>query len=130
MHVLASTDDLRLRRVLVVEDEYLIARALAEGLSQRGVIVVGPASDLTTALALADAEPLDAAILDINLDGQSVYPLADTLLQAEVPFGFATGYDLVVIPEQYRAVPFWQKPCTVEALAGALRAMIRNQAAG
>ena len=109
------------RRALVVEDEYLIAHDLADDLRSLGADVVGPLSSVTKALAAIDAQAeLDGAILDINLQGEMVFPVADRLLERSIPFLFATGYDSEIIPERYADVPRCEKPVTGLRLTQAL----------
>src|SRR5436853_6439021 len=90
--------ELRGRRFLVVEDEYVIAADLAASLEALGVEVVGPASSVAEALALLenDREPLDGAVLDINLGSERAYPVADVLRDLGIPYVFTTGYDAAV----------------------------------
>lgn len=107
-------------RVLVVEDEYMLADALADGLTALGVQVVGPVGGLEEALALAAESELDGAILDINLGGETVFPLADALVARGVPYVFATGYGRDSIPEPYRGAPILSKPVDVAALKSLL----------
>src|SRR5690606_40064815 len=78
-------------RVLIVEDAVLLALELETALSEAGAEVVGPAYELEEALALLD-RPIDAAVLDANLNGRSVSPVAEALAARKVPFVFATGY--------------------------------------
>jgi CheY-like chemotaxis protein len=114
-------------RVLIVEDEYLIATDLASHLTDIGVNVVGPVPSCAEALRLiSDAGRLDAAILDINLGSTTVYPVADVLTHAGVPFVFATGYDDLVMPPMYEDVPRHQKPVDHAALAEGLRLRIEG----
>lgn len=108
-------------RVLIVEDEYFIAEDLARGFRKAGVEIVGPVASLADAIALAELDQLDGAVLDINLSGEMIYPLADTLMEQAVPIVFVTGYDAFAIPERYGAIPRCQKPFdasrVIEALA-------------
>jgi CheY-like chemotaxis protein len=109
---------LRGRRLLVVEDEYLIAADLALALDDGGAEVVGPAGSVEDALELIAAQsPLDAAVLDINLGNERAYPIADALRERGVPFIFATGYDPWIIPQAYRDVPRCNKPVDLRVLA-------------
>jgi CheY-like chemotaxis protein len=105
-------DDMHELRVLVVEDDYVIALDLATALLELGVQVIGPVSTTDEALQLVRerSEELDAAILDINLGSHTVYPVADALRERAVPFVFATGYDGWSIPETYRDVARCSKP--------------------
>jgi len=110
---------LRGRRLLVVEDDYLIAVDLARDLARRGAEVVGPAGSVRDALALVEAEGdrLDGAVLDINVRDGRVYPVADALAARGVPFVFLTGYDARVIPDAYAGVPRCEKPVSSALLS-------------
>lgn len=92
------------RCVLVVEDEYFIADAMQRGLRKAGARVVGPAASVAEALALLQAEPVDGAVLDLNLDNEKTFPVADALEARGIPFLFATGYNLADIPPDWRHV--------------------------
>jgi CheY-like chemotaxis protein len=99
------------RRVLVVEDEYVLAQDLREELERVGAQVMGPVATVADALALLGSGPAPyMAILDINLGGEMVYPVADALRDRDIPFIFATGYDAADIPEAYGNVPRAEKP--------------------
>jgi ActR/RegA family two-component response regulator len=115
-------DALRGRRLLVIEDDYLIAAALERALEDRGAEVVGPAGSVEGALRLVEAEGdrLDGAVLDINLRDERVYPVADALAARGVPFVFLTGYDAQVIPDTYAGVPRSEKPVSTALLARTL----------
>lgn len=113
-------------RVLIVEDEYFLADDMAHAIQALGLHVVGPVPTIAEALAIVADEPVDAAVLDINLKGELVYPVADALREQGVPFVFATGYDAAAVPEAYRDVPRWEKPFTPEDLAKALPAIVQN----
>lgn len=106
------------KRLLVVEDEYLVAVELVDLLKAAGAEVVGPAGTLEDALDLVErtGHRLDGAVLDINLRDKRVYPVADALSACGVPFVFATGYDLSTVPESYAAVPRCGKPVDQEQL--------------
>ena len=96
--------------VLVVEDEYLLASALEVVLKTAGARVVGPAARVSTALELiASGEPLDCALLDIRLDGEPVFPVAEALLARGVRFAFLTGYERTALPPAYQAAPYLSK---------------------
>ena len=98
------------RRVLLVEDEMLVVWLLEDMLADLGCTVVGPASNINQALAMIDAEAIDVAVLDVNLNGQMSYPVADALAARGVPFVFSTGYDKDTLLDGYRSFPVLQKP--------------------
>jgi CheY-like chemotaxis protein len=99
-------------RILVVEDEYLIAIELADWLQDAGAEVVGPVGTVSQAMSfIADpAGKLAAATLDINLGGARDFPVADALRAKGIPFVFCTGYDLQRIPQAYRQEQCLEKP--------------------
>jgi DNA-binding NtrC family response regulator len=94
----------------LVEDEMLVAWLLEDMLADLGCAVVGPASSVNQALAMIDVEAIDAAVLDVNLNGQMSYPIADALAARGVPFVFSTGYDKDTLLDGYRTFPVLQKP--------------------
>jgi DNA-binding NarL/FixJ family response regulator len=104
---------LRGKRILVVEDEPLVSMALVDELEQAEVDVVGPAASLEGALDLIDGSPIDAAILDIELQQKLIYPAADLLAKRGVPFILTTGHDADVLPQKYARVPRSLKPAPV-----------------
>lgn len=109
------------RRILVAEDETLVALALKGILSTCGAVVIGPAAKTDDAAALADDPALDCAILDINLNGRLVYEVAERLRARGVPMIFATGYSgLDALPEPLQDVPVVIKPYDLSQLAVAL----------
>ena len=97
-------------RVLFVEDEPLVAMMIEDMLIDLGVEVVGPASRVDQALALAREADMEAAVLDINVGGQSTYEVADVLRKRGVPVIFATGYGSSALPERFRGTPTLHKP--------------------
>lgn len=109
------------RKILVVEDDYMIASDLADALRDAGAEVIGPAPSIEAALRLVRAAPeMDAALLDVNLRGEMAFPVADALERRGVPFVFATGYDRAVIPARYAHVTRCEKPVHLAGLARAL----------
>ncbi len=107
----------RRRRVLVVEDEALIAMDVEAALRQAGYDVVGPLSRLAQAVGAAGAEAgLDAAVLDVNLGGERIFPAADVLAARGVPFVFLTGYGREVLPDRFRDRPAARKPYSARVL--------------
>lgn len=113
-------------RVLIVEDAVLLALELETGLSDAGAAVVGPAYELEEALALLD-QPIDAAVLDANLNGHSVTPVAEVLSKRGVPFVFATGYgETGGAPGGFDA-PVIRKPYDVTQVAAAVAELLANR---
>ena len=120
-----SGSDLALsgRVILVVEDEYLVARSLCRLFKTLGATIVGPASTVEQALGLvAMTQKIDFSLIDINLRGAAAFPIADALLARGVPFAFTTGYEDTILPERYRDVTVLQKPFSATALSKALPA--------
>ena len=108
-------------RLLVVEDDYFLADEMARALSARGAEVVGPVGGVDDALDLIGSEvPLHGAVLDLNLQGEQAYPVADLLAERNVPFVFATGYDASAIPARFAGVKRYEKPVDAAGLARAL----------
>ncbi|KQQ80710.1 response regulator [Aureimonas sp. Leaf324] len=99
------------QRVLIVEDEYFAAEAMTAAVRSGGGEVVGPVASVEDALKLLEGgEHLDAAILDVNLAGDKVFPVAHALRLHAVPIVFVTGYDDWIIPQEYDDVPVFRKP--------------------
>lgn len=97
-------------RVLVVEDEALIAMLVEDALIEAGADVLGPAATVEEALEYFSGAAPAAAVLDINLAGQVSTPVADRLVEMEIPFVVATGYDAAGLPERHRGAPVLSKP--------------------
>ena len=108
-----ASKEQRLRglRVLVVEDEFLVSVALEDDLREAGPSLLGPFSALPAVLAGAAAQAFDLALLDINLSGIMVYPLADILLARHVPFLFLSGYTVADLPSRFATQRRLSKPC-------------------
>lgn len=115
---------LRDQRILIVEDEYLLGIALLDSLEGAGATVIGPIGSIPDALHVLESCELDCAVLDINLNGTQVYPVADALRQQGVPFVFTSGYDAQFLPERFDGNPLVTKPCDDEVLCGAIEALI------
>lgn len=98
------------KRILVIEDEYFIASALGRALRTAEAVVVGPAADVSSGLSLLDGEAVDAAVLEVDLEGTTSYAIAERLAERAVPYMFLTGYDPGSLPETYRDVPRLPKP--------------------
>jgi CheY-like chemotaxis protein len=103
-------------RVMIVEDEALVAMALREALDELGFSVIGPFNRISEAMIALRNNRIDAAVLDVNLGGELIYPLADVLVADRVPFVFITGYGAEEIEPRYAHVPVLQKPIEAEAL--------------
>ena len=104
-------------RVLIVEDEALIALHLQTDLENHGHCVVGPAYNLPEGLDLAQNDCIDVALLDVRLGGELSVPIADRLLARGIPLAFATGYsDTGLVPEHLRGIPRLNKPYRLDAV--------------
>jgi CheY-like chemotaxis protein len=112
------------KRVLVVEDEYLIRMLLEDMLADLGYGVAAAVGTVAEASALAASGDFNAAILDVNLDGQEIFPVADILAGRSLPFVFVTGYGERSLPDRYRDRPALQKPFQVEQLSTTLATML------
>lgn len=109
---------LKNNKILVVEDESLVAMEIANFLGSLGFDVVGPCSTLSDALRMTEKHDFDGAILDINLAGDLVYPLADILVKRRKPFVFVTGYRAESVEQRFIKIPVLQKPIDRGLLAG------------
>lgn len=112
------------RRILVVEDEVMVAWALEDMLANLGYSVVGPAARVDEALSLIENGSVDAAVLDINLNGEKSYPVADALVARGVPFIFSTGYNKTSVHKDYAEYTTLQKPLEGSTLEKALAALL------
>jgi CheY-like chemotaxis protein len=107
--------------ILVVEDEFFVAYDIASALTASGAEVIGPAGSLEQATTLFhETTPVHGAILDVNVLGKMIFPLADELAERGVPFVFTTGYDRETIPERHRGVTRIEKPALPEKVMNAL----------
>lgn len=114
------------KRVLVVEDEALIAAMVEDMLVELGATVVGPASSIDQALELVHSDDIDAAVLDVNIRSERVDPIAEILRLRSVPIVFATGYGSSTRGMNYS--PAIEKPYTLEKLADALKTALLTAA--
>jgi DNA-binding response OmpR family regulator len=110
------------RRILVVEDEYLLASALAEWLELMDMSVVGPAASIADALSLIARENIDFAIVDVNLRGTMSFPVAEALAARGVPFVFASGYGDASLLERFPGAVTCRKPYDLRQLEAAILA--------
>ncbi|WP_371416303.1 response regulator [Rubellimicrobium sp. CFH 75288] len=116
------------KRILVVEDEVIVAMLIEDILSDAGAAVVGPVGRVAEALNLATAERLDAAILDVNLAGETTAPVAEALRARGVPFAFATGYGASGLPAGFEEAALVQKPFQERDLGEALVRLVTADA--
>ena len=118
---MAAAQPLAGHKVLLVEDDPLIAHQMVRALEESGAVVVGPVGSVHGALALIGHNaPLDGAVLDINLNGEKVYPVTAVLADSGVPFVFATSCNRAEIPRRYAAVPCFGKLPDPQRVAQAL----------
>ncbi len=97
-----TSSGLRDRRILIVEDEYLIALSLGDALEAAGSVVLGPVPSVDKAIEIIESEPqIDAAVVDVNLGGALAYAVADTLLARNIPFIFTSGYEDKILRARY-----------------------------
>ncbi len=111
-------------RILIVDDEPLIAMMAEDWLSEMGHVAVGPAHDLKGALALAE-EDLDAAILDLTLGAEDSYRVAARLRERGRPFAFATGHGREFLAPEFRDAPQLMKPFEFEQFRSTIEALLR-----
>jgi CheY-like chemotaxis protein len=109
------------RRVLLVEDEMMVAWMLRSMLIGLGCAVIGPATRVKRAMSMLEAEAIDAAVLDIKLHGLRSYLIADALVARGIPFVFSTGYQKDGLPLGYQGFPLLCKPFDQVSLGDALR---------
>ncbi|TIS61093.1 MAG: response regulator [Mesorhizobium sp.] len=108
-------------QILVVEDAFLVALDLSDQLTESGCEVIGPAASVEEALKQIDGVALDGAVLDVNLQGERSFPIAELLASQGVPFVFLTGYDSsTVFPDEFQGAPRLSKPVDTQALTEAV----------
>ena len=115
-------------RVLVVEDEFLIALTMERMLHRFGVEVVGPIASLAEAVEIACTAELDGAVLDVNVDGEKIYPCIEQLGDRGIPFILTTGYAAANLPERYRTATRLGKPFSEAELRSALETTFKPRA--
>jgi two-component SAPR family response regulator len=106
----AKSNRLKGLRILLVEDEYLVACEIAHMLRALGCEVAGPVPSCETALDVLRREAIDGALLDVKLQGEDVLPVADWCAEHDVPFIFTTGYDTHLLSPRYETRPHLEKP--------------------
>jgi CheY-like chemotaxis protein len=116
-----ASSPLRDRRILIVEDEYLIAMSLQDALENAGSVVVGPVPSVDKAIKAIEFDPhIDAAVVDVNLGGVLAYAVADMLIARKIPFVFTSGYEDNVLRNRYAQVKNCPKPYLFRAMEEAL----------
>lgn len=116
-----TAGDLEGRRVLIVEDRYLIASEIADQVRELGGEVIGPARNLEAARELMSAQTPDLALLDVNLEGELIFPLAEALRREDTPIILLTGYEDGSLPDAWSSLPRLLKPVDSRALREALQ---------
>lgn len=114
-------------RVLIVEDEFMIAMAVEAVVTDAGGVVVDMAATLEQALEAAASADLDAALLDINLNGATSFAVAKTLSQRGIPYAFVTGYGRQILPPDFASAPVLVKPYDRKDLIRVLGGLTSNQ---
>jgi CheY-like chemotaxis protein len=114
--------------VFLVEDEVMIRMMVADMLEELGYSVAAEAGEIDEAMKLAQSAEFDLAILDVNVNGKVISPVADLIRARNLPFIFATGYGSAGVPEQYRDRPALQKPFQIETLAKMIDSALGTEA--
>ncbi|MGL5165282.1 MAG: response regulator [Afipia sp.] len=117
------------RSVLLVEDEVMIRMMVADMLEELGYTIAGEAGDIDEAVRLVQVADYDIAILDVNVNGKVITPVAEAVQLRELPFVFATGYGAQGLPEKFRDRPTIQKPFQIETLARTIESVLKGVAA-
>lgn len=115
-------------KVLVVEDEALVSMLVEDMLTDLGCTIVGPAAEIEEALRLAGSADIDAALLDVNLGGRPIFPVADALKARGVPFAFASGYGEAGLTDDHRGATVLQKPFREADLRRVLETLVGQTA--
>jgi DNA-binding response OmpR family regulator len=115
-------------RILVVEDEYLVASLIQGFLEMAGCVVLGPIPRLAEAVEAARADSCDAAVLDVNLGGTRVFPVAEILSRRRIPFAFVTGYGTASLPYEHHSRPTIRKPFRKEELLTVVSDLVNSAA--
>jgi CheY-like chemotaxis protein len=117
------------RSVLLVEDEVMIRMMVADMLEEIGYTIAGEAGDIDEAVRLVQVTNFDIAILDVNVNGKVITPVAEAVQLLGLPFVFATGYGAQGLPEKFRDRPTIQKPFQIETLARTIESVLKGVAA-
>ena len=112
-------------RVLIVEDEWLIAMDLQDKLEEAGYCIVGPAHSVTAALDMIARESLDAGLLDLHVGSETSYTIAEALKRRGIPFAFLTGHSRADLDTEFHNEPLMCKPVSVDELTAGLKALLQ-----
>jgi DNA-binding response OmpR family regulator len=112
--------------VFLVEDEVMIRMMVADMLEELGFTIAAEAGEINEALRLAQSTDFDIAILDVNVNGKVISPVAELIQARNRPFIFATGYGSSGVPEEYRNRPALQKPFQIETLARVIDSTLKG----
>lgn len=115
--------------VLLVEDEVMIRMMVADMLEELGYTIVAEAGDIDEGVRLVQSIDFDIAILDVNVNGKVITPVAEAVQMRGKPFVFATGYGAQGLPEKFRDRPTLQKPFQIETLARTIETVLKGIAA-
>lgn len=122
---MSADDRLRGRRILLVEDSPVVGPFTAELLGELGCVVVGPAPNMAAARELVEGDaPIDAAMMDVHIRGERVFPLCDALAARGVPFVLTSGYADWQMPEKWEDRPRLMKPYTIDQVEEALASLL------
>jgi DNA-binding NtrC family response regulator len=116
------------RRVLIIEDEMMVAMMIEDVLTDNGFVISALATDIDQAMGLIRAGNFDAAVLDLNLGGAQTFPLADELMKRAQPFIFSTGYGAAGVGPAYQSISVVQKPFEEQDLVTALNEAMAERA--
>ena len=111
-------------RVLIIEDDSLVAMSVGDMLSDLGCSIVATAGSLAQAFEKVGDGGFDLALLDVNLRGKEVFPVAEILSERGIPFAFASGYGRAGLPEEFQTRPVVSKPFQMEELSAVLSAAL------
>lgn len=117
------------RSILLVEDEVMIRMMVADMLEELGYTIAGEAGDIDEAIRLVQSIDFDLAILDVNVNGKVISPVAEAVQMRNLPFVFATGYGAQGLPEKFRDRPALEKPFQMETLARVIENALKGIAA-
>jgi len=116
------------RSILIIEDEYFLADDLANEFVERGADIVGPLNQVADAMELLESGArIDAALLDINVKNEQIFPLADALRQRNIPFVFTTGYGKDWVGPEFAEVPLCEKPLDLPTVVNCLAGLMSRR---